>query len=463
MLEASFFSKIKEVMPIFHIQKDRLKKLETIKEVGREPYPLKTKRTHSIETVLTNFKEFVRLKKKIVLAGRIRNLREHGGATFLDFEDGSGKIQAYFRKDKLGRKDYRFFLDNFDIGDFIEVEGFLFTTKKGEKTIEARSFQILAKALLPLPEKWHGLKDIEERFRKRYLDLIINPEVKEKFRLRSKIIEELRNILNNQKFLEVETPILQPIPGGALARPFKTYLNVLKLDLYLRVSPELYLKRLLVGGFEKIYEIGRCFRNEGMDKYHNPDFTMLELYWAYQDRDGLMEFVEKILSELIKKTKKSLEITYQGKKINLETPWPRIKFQDLIPFKISPASREEVYKKVCQKKLIQPTFVIDHPIEMAILAKAGPQPTFAHRFQLIIGGIELINGFSELNDPLEQERRFRKAKIEPERKDKDFLEALRYGMPPAAGLGIGVDRLVMLLTDSRSLREVILFPAMRPK
>jgi lysyl-tRNA synthetase class 2 len=434
-----------------YIKKTRLKKLTQIKKAGFNPYPIKVKRTHSIEEVLVNFEGLCRAETRLSLVGRIMAIREHGGSSFLHFEDGTGKIQAYFKKDKLGVRLYKFFLDNFDIGDFIGVTGVLFKTKKGEKTIEASDFEMLAKSILPLPEKWHGLQDVEERFRKRYLDLIMNPEVKEKFKLRSKIVEELRNILDGQGFLEVETPILQPIPGGALAKPFKTHLNALNLDLYLRIAPELYLKRLLVGGFEKIYEIGRCFRNEGMDKHHNPDFTMLELYWAYQDRDSLMKFVEKTIIDLVKKVKKDSKITYQGKKINFKTPWKKIKFSQ-IDFE-----REK-------ENLIQPTFVVDHPTEMSILAKAKTDnPKEAHRFQLIVGGIELINGFSELNNPIEQEERFRKSKIEPERKDKDFLEALSYGMPPAAGLGIGIDRLVALLTDSHSLREVILFPTMRPK
>ena len=355
-------------MPIVNIYKTRLKKLEAIKKAGVNPYPIKTKRTHSIEEVLNNFEKFSQAKTKLSLVGRIRAIREHGGSTFIHFEDGTAKIQAYFKKDKLGEKTYKFFLDNFDIGDFIEISGVLFKTKRGEKTIEVVSFKILAKSLLPLPEKWHGLKDVEERFRKRYLDLIMNPEVKEKFEMRSKIVEELRHILNEQGFLEVETPILQPIPGGALAKPFKTHLNALNLDLYLRVAPELYLKRLLVGGFEKIYEIGRCFRNEGIDAYHNPDFTMLELYWAYQDRDGLMKFVEKTITDLVEKIKKTQEINYQGQKISFKTPWLRIRFKDLVK-KTKGVGLDELFKEISRRKLIQPTFVIDHPVEMAILAK----------------------------------------------------------------------------------------------
>ncbi|MEK7167427.1 MAG: amino acid--tRNA ligase-related protein, partial [Patescibacteria group bacterium] len=317
------------------------------------------------------------------------------------------------------------------------------------------------KSLLPLPEKWHGLQDIEERFRKRYLDLIMNPDVKEKFKLRSKIVAELRNILSGNGFLEVETPILQQIPGGALAKPFKTHLNALKLDLYLRVAPELYLKRLLVGGFEKIYEIGRCFRNEGMDAYHNPDFTMLELYWAYQNRDGLMEFIEQFMAELVKRTKGTNKITFQGEEIDFKTPWPRVKFKDLVG-KTKGTNLDELFKEKV-REIVQPTFIVDHPVGMASLAKAKEEDAkYADRFQVVAGGVELFNGFSELNDPLEQAKRF-KSKLSQDRMDQDFIDALEYGMPPAAGLGMGIDRLIILLTNSHSLRDAILFPTMKPQ
>lgn len=479
-------------MAISDIKKNRLKKLAAIKSAGYDPYPAKSNRTHTVEDILLNFERLFREQTPIILVGRIISIREHGGSTFINFTDGTGKIQGYFREDKLGKNNYKFFLDNFDIGDIAEIGGALFITKRGEKTIEASNYKMLAKALLPLPEKWHGLQDVEERFRKRYLDLIMNPEVKENFIMRSKIVEELRNAFNAAGFMEVETPILQPIPGGALAKPFKTHLNALNLDLFLRVAPELYLKRLLVGGFEKIYEIGRCFRNEGMDKYHNPDFTMLELYWAYQNRDGLMDFVENIFQELIQKTKGATKILYQGHEIDFKKPWKKMSFAVLLKeyadIDIDKASdmqlrikakelkikigkniercklMDEIYKETCRPKIINPTFMIDHPVEMAILSKPkADDPKKADRFQLIVGGIEMVNGFAELNDPIEQEKRFKQAKIETERKDKDFIEALQYGMPPAAGLGMGIDRLVALLTDSHSLRDIILFPTMRPR
>ena len=484
---------------IDELRKIRLKKLEAIRKAVLASYPEKTKRTHKISEILEDFSSLARLKKEIILVGRIKSLREHGGSTFLDIEDGSGQIQAYFRKDRIGESGYGFFLDNFDIGDFIEIKGVLFKTKKGEKTIEANDFKMLAKSLLPLPEKWHGLKDIEERFRKRYLDLIFNPEVKKKFEVRSKIIREIREFLEKEGFLEVETPILQPIYGGAKARPFKTYLNALDMDLYLRISPELYLKRLLVGGFEKVYEIGRVFRNEGMDRFHNPDFTMLEFYWAYADYKDLMKLTERIFETLLKKIFGSLEIKYEGKKINFKTPWPRLEFSQLlrkytkinleeinlealkkeaqklgVSFEKSAGKAEiadEIYKKFCRPKIWRPTFIINHPLGAFPLAKAlEKNPGKLANFQLVVASWELINAFSELNDPIEQRKRFEEQEKffkqgleEAQRMDENFLEALEYGMPPAAGFGLGIDRLVALLTDSHSLREVILFPTMKPR
>ena len=482
---------------IDEIRKIRLKKLETIKKAGLLPYPEKTKRTHKISEAVESFNSLSRLKKEIILAGRIRSLRTHGGSTFSDIEDGTGKIQAFFRKDRIGEKGYKFFLDNFDIGDFVEVKGILFKTKKGEKTIDVRDFKILAKSLLPLPEKWHGLQDIEERFRKRYLDIIFNPEVKKKFELRSKIVREIRNFLETQGFLEVETPILQPIYGGAKAKPFKTHLNALDLDLYLRIAPELYLKRLLIAGFEKVYEIGRCFRNEGMDRFHNPDFTTLEFYWAYADYKELMKFTEKMFETILKKVFGKTKIEYEGKEVDFKTPWPRIQFTELIRkytginlFEINVTAlskkakemglegkggkaeiADEIYKKFCRPKIWNPTFIIHHPLGAFPLAKQNEKnPKVTSNFQLVVANFELVNAFSELNDPLEQKRRFEEQERifkegfeEAQRMDEDFIEALEYGMPPAAGFGMGIDRLVALLTNSHSLREVILFPTMRPR
>ena len=484
-------------MMINEIRKIRLKKIDVMKKSGILPYPEKTKRTHKINEALENFNSLSRQKKEIVLVGRIKSKREHGGSTFSDIEDGTGKIQVFFRKDKLGEKSYRFFLENFDIGDFIEVRGVLFKTKREEKTIEAADYKILAKSLLPLPEKWHGLCDVEERFRKRYLDLIFNPEVKKKFELRSRIIKEIRAFLEKEGFMEVETPILQPIYGGAKAKPFKTHLNALDMDLYLRIAPELYLKRLLVGGFEKVYEIGRCFRNEGMDRTHNPDFTSLEFYWAYADYKDLMKLTEKMFETILKNIFQSTKIKYEGKEINFKSPWPRIEFSQLIrkytkinldeintealkrkakEMGLDPQGQkaeiaDEIYKKFCCPKIWQPTFIIHHPLGAFPLAKQNEKnPKVTSNFQLVAGNFELVNAFSELNDPIEQRKRFEEQeKIfkegfkEAQRMDEDFIEALEYGMPPAAGFGMGIDRLVALLTDSHSLREVIFFPTMRPK
>ncbi len=480
------------------LRKIRLKKLKIIKNALISPYPLKTKRTHSILEALENFKKLAKEKKEIFLVGRIRAMRIHGALTFLDFEDGTGKIQALLAKNKLGEKAYQFFLDTFDVGDFIQIRGILFKTKKGEKTIEAKDYKMLAKSLRALPEKWHGLKDVEERYRKRYLDLIFNKEVKEKFILRSKIITEIRKFLEKEGFLEVETPILQPIYGGARARPFKTHLNALDLDLYLRISPELYLKRLLVGGFEKVFEIGKCFRNEGVDRFHNPDFTMLEFYWAFADYKQLMKLTEKMLSSVVKKLFKKTKIEYQGKKIDFKTPWPRVEFDALFKrerIDYDTLNREallkkakemgleieetapkfeiadQIFKKKIRPKIWHPTFVIHYPLGFQPLAKSlEKNPKRLANFQLIVAGTELVNAFSELNDPIEQRKRFEEQEKlfkrgfeEAHRLDEDFLEALEYGMPPAAGFGMGLDRLVMILTNSYSLREVILFPTMRPK
>lgn len=486
-------------MALSDIRKNRLKKLEAIQKAGLLAYPEKTKRSHLIAEALKDFAKLERLKKEVILAGRIRTIREHGGSTFLHLEDGTGQIQAYLKRDRIGERGYQFFLDNFDVGDFIEIEGWLFTTKKGEKTIEASNFEMLAKALLPLPEKWHGLKDIEERYRKRYLDLIFNPEVREKFVKRAKIIKVIRQFLDLEGFLEVETPILQQIYGGAKAEPFKTHLAALDLDLYLRIAPELFHKRLLIGGLEKVYEIGRVFRNEGIDRQHNPDFTSLEFYWAFATYEDLMRLCEKMFEQILKQVLGKTEISYEGKKITFKTPWQRLDFCQLLQketgidydvLNLAALKKEaeklgvrgekgetkaevadRIYKKHCRPKLWQPTFLLHHPLGAFPLAKAWEKnPKRLANFQLVVAGWELVNAFSELNDPSEQERRFKEQEEifrqgfgEAQRMDRDYIEALEYGMPPAAGFGLGIDRLTALLTDSHSLREVILFPMMRPK
>lgn len=484
---------------IDEIKKTRIAKLEAIENAGISAYPIKSKRTHTISEALGDFNKISKTKREVILAGRIKSQRGHGGSAFLDIEDGTAKIQAFFRKDRLGEKSYKFLLANFDVGDFIEIRGILFKTQKGEKTLEAADYKILAKSLLPLPEKWHGLKDAEERFRKRYLDLIFNPEIKCKFEIRSKVIKEIREFLDKKGFLEVETPILQPIYGGATAKPFKTHLNALDMDLYLRIAPELYLKRLIVGGFEKVYEIGRVFRNEGMDRSHNPDYTIFEFYWAYADYKDVMNLTEEMIENTVKKIFKKAEIEYEGKKIDFKLPWPRLEFNQLLKkytkinldeinlealkreakklgIKIEkgegkPEVSDKIFKKYCQPKIWDPAFIIHYPLGAKPLAKACEEnPKKLANFQLIIAGWELVNAFSELNDPIEQRKRFKEQEKafesgfeEAQRIDEDYLEAMEYGMPPVSGFGLGIDRLVALLTDSHSLREVILFPTMRPK
>jgi len=481
------------------IRKNRLKKLKKILDSGLNPYPQKTRRTHKISEVLEEFSKLAKKAQEVMVVGRVRTLREHGGATFFDIEDGSGKIQALLRKNKIGEKGYQFFRELVDIGDFLEVRGTLMKTKTGEKTIEVSDFNFLVKSLLPLPEKWHGLKDVEERYRKRYLDLLFNKEMRKKFEIRSQIIRTLREFLEEEGFLEVETPILQPIYGGAEARPFKTHLNALDIDLYLRIATELYLKRLLVGGFEKVYEIGKCFRNEGIDKAHNPDFTMLEFYWAYASYNDMMKFTEKMFEFLLKEIFGKLEIKYNGKEVDFKSPWQRVEFFDLFQKETGlnledlskeglareakklgvklekgaqkPQIADKIFKKLCQPKICQPTFVLHYPTGAFPLSKVFEKnPKKLACFQGFTAGWELIKVFSELNDPIEQRKRFeeqekfyKKGLEEAQRMDEDFIEALEYGMPPAAGFGLGIDRLVALLTDSRSLREVILFPTMRPK
>jgi len=453
-----------------NLKQVRLKKLENLKKAGINPYPAEVSRTHTNKEALDAFDKLVAPAKgesasggkKITLVGRIRSIRGHGGSTFLNIEDGSTslatgtQIQAYLKKDGVGEKNYNLFLDTIDIGDFVELSGVLFKTKKGEKTLEVKKWKILTKAILSTPSDWYGLEDVEERFRKRYLDLILNKEVKEKFIKRSEIITKIRKFLDENGFLEVETPMLQTIAGGAKAKPFKTHLNTLDMDLYLRIAPELYLKRLLVGGLEKVYEIGRNFRNEGMDREHNPEFTMLEFYAAYWNYETMMDFTEKLLKSLDTKIFSAKGGSASGGKFK------RIEYDKIVGNK----DEKEVFEKIKE-----PTFVINHPTEISPLSKKlEKDPKKVARFQLVVNGLEICNGFSELNDPFDQKERFDAQ--EKERKagsqeahpyDKDFIEALEYGMPPAAGIGIGIDRLVVLLTESKTLREIILFPTMKPK
>lgn len=475
----------------------RREKLADLRARGIEPYGEKYERTHVSRQIIDNYDSLE--GQEVTIAGRIISRRVQGKAGFAHLQDGSGKIQVYARLNDMGEEAYDLFT-RLDIGDIIGVQGKVFKTRMGEITVAIKEFQLLAKSLRPLPEKWHGLKDVELRYRQRYVDLIVNPEVKETFVLRSRIIQAIRNYLEQQGFLEVETPMMHPIAGGAAARPFITHHNALDMKLYLRIAPELYLKRLLVGGFEKVYEINRNFRNEGISTKHNPEFTMLELYQAYADYHDMMKLTESMISEVALKTLGTTRVVYEDAHIDLTPPWTRLpmleavqKYSGLNFGEIKTdaaaiqAAREigveveeqdtwgsvlnKVFEDKVEPNLIQPTFITDYPVEISPLAKRMPdRPGLTYRFELFIYGREMANAFSELNDPLDQKERFlkqvekRKAgDEEAHMMDEDYITALEYGMPPAGGLGIGIDRLVMLLTNSSSIRDVILFPLMRPR
>lgn len=483
------------------LKKIRLEKSEKLTSSGRDCYPARSSfHLTPIADIRKNFSTLARSKKSHAVGGRVLALREHGGSLFCDLFDGTGRIQVFAARNVSAKEEFELFRASVDIGDFIGVSGRTFYTKKREPTIEVSAWEMLAKALRPLPEKWHGLQDIEERFRKRYLDLLMNPEVRERFVFRSRLVRELRGLLDRQGYIELETPILQPLYGGALAEPFKTHHRMLDMDLYLRIAPELYLKRLLVAGFPKVYEIGKNFRNEGIDATHNPEFTTIELYEAYINAEHLRDFIVAILSNLIRKVLRRSVFSYQGQNITFPKRVPSIPFWSVIErhalimhpekasreefalkakqFGLAPEKHDakekiadEIFKKVCLPRLIQPTFVVNYPIGTSPLAKALPgSAELADRFQLVMGGREFVHGFSELNDPLEQRNRFlkqeefrREADREAHPLDEDFVEALEYGMPPAAGLAISIDRLAMLLTDTHNIKEVILFPTLRPK
>ncbi len=432
-------------------------------------------------------------------AGRVKSRRVHGKAGFFDLEDWTGRIQVYVKIDSVGEKGFLLYDKGIDTGDIVGVKGFIFKTKKGELSIWAQELTLLARAMRPLPSEWYGLKDVEIRFRQRYLDLIMSPTVREVFLKRSRIISETRRLLEGKGFFEVETPILNIIPGGALARPFKTHHNELDLDLYLRIAIELHLKRLIVGGLEKVYEIGRVFRNEGIDPEHNPDFTMLELYQAYVDYHDIMKLTEEIVSNAARQVLGTTLITFNTIEIELSPPYEKIGFLESIEkyaaLQVESMSRDEVFlaaeklgvkverradwghivekilEKAVQPQLTRPTFIVDYLEEISPLAKRKRgNPKLTERFELVTGGIKLVNAFSELNDPVDQRRRFedqealrRKGDVEAHVMDSDYVRALEYGMPPTGGLGLGIDRLTRLLTNQSSLREVILFPTMRPE
>jgi len=467
-----------------------LEKLKKISSRHGNPYKNTSfPKSSYIKDILDNFQE----NKEVSSAGRIIAKREHGKSSFAHISDALGRIQIYLRKDTL--KDSYELFRKLDIGDIIGIEGNLFRTKTGEPTIFVKRLVLLSKSLRPLPEKWHGLKDTEMRYRRRYLDLISNPKSSDVFWNRSLIINFIRNFFQDKGYIEVETPMLQSIPGGASGAPFVTHHNSLDIDVYLRIAPELYLKRLLVGGFDKVFEINRNFRNEGISVRHSPEFTMLEAYCAYRDYEYMMKVCEDLLSSVVKKLYSSFILEYQGKKIDFTPPWPKVSFARLFKeeFDINPEdSQDEVLNKICKKlnlssdglsrtqiiniteELIEknypvdkPAFVVDFFSWTAPLAKSKKDnPYILERFELFIGGMEVANSYSELNDPIEQRRRLlEQLKVEeelPKKVDEDFLESLEYGMPPAAGLGIGIDRLMMLFLDRPSIRDVILFPLLKP-
>lgn len=476
---------------------ERRKKMENLRRQGIDPFGRRFPRTHLSQEIIDNFP--VCENREVRVAGRIISLRTHGKAGFAHLADFAGKIQIYARLDVLGEESYQRFT-NLDLGDIIGVCGRVFRTRRGEITVEVKEWEMLCKALRPLPEKWHGLKDVDLRYRRRYLDLISNPESREVFIRRSAIISRIRRFLDDEGFMEVETPVLSLIAGGGHARPFVTHHNALDLELTLRIALELYHKRLIVGGLEKIYEIGRCFRNEGISTKHNPEFTMLELYQAFADLTDMMTLAEELISTVAGEVLGTFHLTYQGKEIDLTPPWPRVSMPAMIREetgldwlaietdeeavtageklglnltgkKTKAQVLDELLSVYVEPKLVQPTFLTDYPLEISPLAKKkADNPRLTQRFELFINGWEVANAFTELNDPLDQRERFvaqakEKAKGNEEAMewDEEFLIALEHGMPPTGGMGIGIDRLVMLLTDVPSIRDVIFFPLMRPK
>jgi lysyl-tRNA synthetase class 2 len=500
----------------------RQKKLRAIIELGFEPYPRKYNITHTLPEIVAAYSaktaaELDEKKPAVCAAGRVMTIRPHGKAGFAHLAGGGGRLQVYVRLDAVGERDFELY-KLLDLGDLIGVEGYLFRTRTGELTIHAERLRFLAKALLPMPEKWHGLADVEIRYRQRYLDLIANDEVRKTFERRSKIVRALRDFLDGRGFMEVETPMMQPLPGGALARPFKTHHNALDIDLYLRVAPELYLKRLVVGGLDRVYEINRNFRNEGISTQHNPEFTMLEFYQAYADYRDMMDLTERLLRHVAQTVLGATTVEYGGQKISFDhferltmkeavvKFWPGgagagltiegladpkavfkwveafdqwaagQKNESVHPLALAPGTApgmalQALFEAVAGRSLIQPTFILDYPLEVSPLSKQKPDdPNFVERFELYVGGMEIANAFSELNDPEEQRDRFEyqqllrdKGDLSAHTIDEDYVRALSYGMPPTGGEGIGIDRLTMLLTDSKSIRDVILFPLLRPE
>ncbi len=474
----------------------RREKLDALKEQGNDPYTIVKYPVDTMsKDIKENYEEYE--GKTVVIAGRLMSKRIMGKASFCNIQDGSGRIQCYVSKNDIGEDEYAAF-KKLDIGDIVGVTGLVFKTKTGETSVHANELMLLSKSLRVLPEKFHGLKDQETRYRQRYVDLIVNPEVKDTFVKRSMILKEIRNFLDNRGYLEVDTPVLHTLEIGAAARPFVTHHNTLDIDMYLRIETELYLKRLIVGGIDRVYEVGRIFRNEGMSVKHNPEFTSIEMYQAYTDYHGMMELVEELYSSLTEKICGGSVINYQGTEINMGAPWEKLTMAesvkkyagvDYYEWETDEDARKcakehhvevednatkgtvlvEFFDAFVEEKLIQPTFIYDYPVENSPLAKRKPSdPRFTERFEFFIYAREMGNAFSELNDPIDQRQRFEKQVAERKAQganasvDEDFINALEYGMPPTGGLGIGLDRLVMLLTDSYSIRDVLLFPTMKP-
>jgi lysyl-tRNA synthetase class 2 len=478
-------------------KKVRIEKIGKLREMGINPYPYRFERTHLIGSIREKGDEMVG-SGSITIAGRIRAKRGHGKTIFADIEDNTGKLQIYFRKDRLDEKLFSI-AGLIDIGDFLGARGEIFKTSTGELTLLVKEFELLSKSLFPLPEKWHGLKDVELRYRRRYLDLVMNEDMRKLFITRARIVSRMREILDNKGFIEVETPVLQPLYGGAFARPFKTHYHVLDRDYFLRISDELYLKRLVIGGLERVYEICKDFRNEGIDRSHCPEFTMMEAYQAYADYTDMMTLTEELICGIAEEVAGSLKITYQGKDVDLKRPWKRLGFfegvgsalgrdvKDLSRDELFSLARErgieiednagrgkildEVFSELVQPSIVNPTFIIDYPLEISPLAKQHREhPGLVERFEPIVAGMEIGNAFSELNDPFDQRERFESQMKavemgdgEAQMLDEDFLQAMEYGMPPTGGLGIGIDRTTMLFTDTPSIREVIAFPQLKSK
>lgn len=456
---------------LLEIRSERLKKLRAYEAARGSAYPVTLSRTHSLTALRSEFSALSSSEATVTVVGRVLALRGQGALVFAVIDDGTARIQGVFKRDVLGDEEHSLFVNTVDLGDFLSFSGSCFSTDRGEESVLVQSWTLATKSLRPLPDKWHGLKDDDERFRHRYLETTMDPASRERFLTRARILSFFRSRLESDGFVEFETPILQALAGGASALPFTTHHNALDRDLYLRIAPELYLKKLLIGGFPKVYEIGRSFRNEGIDVTHNPEFTTVEWYEAYSDASSQRAFVESLIRELVHSVLGGSTLLFGEHEIDFSAPFAVRSYADLLIECPGGADRDAFYKQECRPRLIQPTFIIDYPRSMLPLAKKKEgQEDVADAFQLVIGGLELVKAFSELNDPIDQRERFEEeaqhrahGDKEAQPNDEDFVEALEHGMPPAGGVGIGIDRLVMLLTNTHNIREVIYFPTLREK